>query len=58
VAETRGGNRWRWWAWKAWNRTRYYWPQAQARRRAIANLRAGYAEQGIDWKPVRPWWLP
>jgi hypothetical protein len=47
-----------WWAWKAWNRTRYYWPQAQSRKRTIANLERGYAELGVEWKRSKPWWLP
>ena len=45
-------------AWKAWNRTRYYWPQAQTRKRAIGFLSAEYARHGIEWKPSRPWWMP
>ena len=47
-----------WWAWKAWNRTRYYWPQAQSRKRAIANLAAFYAAHGETYRPPRPWWIP
>ena len=48
----------RWLAWKLWNRTRYYWPQSQSRKRAIASLKKGYAEHGMEWEPPRPWWVP
>lgn len=48
-----------WIAWKLWNRTRYYWPQAQTRKRTGERLAAEYARAGVDWTPPRrPWWLP
>lgn len=52
---------WRWtdfYAWKAWNMTRYYWPQAQTRKRAGERLQAKYAEHGFEWEPPYPWWWP
>ncbi len=48
----------RWYIWKAWNRTRYYWPQAKARRRAIEKLRADAAKYDAEWNPRHPWWVP
>ena len=44
--------------WFAWNRTRYYWPQAKARKRAGERLREEYAKLGEDWKPPRHWLIP
>lgn len=48
----------RFYIWKLWNRTRYYWPQAQARKRVIARFGAFYAERGEVWEPPAPWWWP
>lgn len=51
---------WSWltfYAWKVWNRTRYYWPQAQARKRAITNLRR-HAPPGWNYTVTVPWWWP
>ena len=45
-------------AWKLWNRTRYYWPQAQSRKRAVASLRRQADEFGFDYIVSVPWWWP
>ena len=45
--------------WKFWNRTRYYWPQAQSRKRAVAKLRADADAYGVEIDlGRRPWWIP
>ena len=44
--------------WFAWNRLRYFWPQAKSRRDAGRRLAAEYAAHGLDWKPPRHWLIP
>lgn len=51
--------------WRLWNRTRYYWPQAQTRKRVLARYREQVEAMGGDWPTYRreclsrkPWWLP
>ena len=52
---------WRWfsfYAWKVWNRTRYYWPQAQSRKRAVEKLRRDARAMDFDYVVNVPWWWP